>query len=955
MPAATPKRLFVVDAMAMAFRSFHAFSVRPLTTSAGVPTSAVYGSALFLMKLIEDEKPDHLVIATDTAAPTFRHKMYSAYKANRDEMPEDLARQLPLIFRLFDAFGLKTLREEGVEADDLIGSLVKIAARQKIDSFIVSGDKDFLQLVGDHVKLYAPKKQEAPQIIGVEGVKERFGGAPEHVVDALALIGDSADNIPGVPGIGEKGAAKLIAQYGSLENIYVNLSEIKNNRQREALTANREQAFLARELLTIKTDCEIPWPVDAFAIDLRKAVANRDLLKLFEELEFRTLSQRVAAEVRELEGTKQPPAGGAMAADGGFAFPELPDAPVDPLAKSSGQPGQGTGGAQPREAGKVRPGYELVTTRAQFEDLLKNLNAADVIAFDTETTGLHVVEDRPIGVSLAWESSRAAYVPLERHLPQGMSRDEIIDKLKPVLTAPGKLKVGHNTKFDIQMLANVGLHVAGPLADTMLASWLLDSVSREHGLDACAMRLLGFRKIPTAALIGPGKATSMLDVEINDLADYACEDADVTLRLWESFAPLLRQADLEGVFCDIEMPLVPVLAAMEQTGVFVDAGTLDELSTKLDSRAKELERSIHEIAGEEFNIHSTKQLQRILFEKLRVHEIVGVKRLKKTKTGFSTDVSVLEALSEHPLPEALLEFRSVTKLKSTYVDALPQLISPKSSRIHTSFHQIGTSTGRLSSSDPNLQNIPIRTTQGREIRKAFRAELKNDVIISADYSQIELRLLAHIAREEALAEAFRNGADIHTATAARIFGVEASKVDSTLRSRAKAINFGIIYGMGPQRLARETGVSMTEAKQFIEKYFDGYPRIRNYIDEAVDAARRNGFTTTLTGRRRPVPEFNSSDRLAVVNAENIAVNSPIQGSAADLIKIAMIRIQKLLADRRTGARMLLQVHDELVFECPRESSAEVSALIRGAMESAMKLDVPLVVEVGIGDNWLDAH
>jgi DNA polymerase-1 len=942
---AQPKRLFVVDAMAMAFRSFHAFSVRPLTTSSGLPTSAVYGSALFLLKLIDDEKPDYLVFATDTAAPTFRHKMFPQYKAHRDEMPEDLARQIPLIFRLFDAFGCKTLRTEGYEADDLIGTLVVQAAASEapIKSYIVSGDKDFLQLVNDRIFLWAPKKQEAAQVIGVEGVRERFSCDPQHVVDALAIIGDSADNVPGVPGIGEKGAAKLIGTWGSLENIYAHLHEITNKRQREALEANREQAFLSRELLKIKIDCEIPWGLDDFKVDLKKASANPALLKLFEELEFRSLAQRISAELRAQTQEDHPSAKKSNAAPSGeLAFPVLPDDPEDPVEQDTARP-------------ELRDGYRLIKNKADLDALLKDLAGARVLAFDTETTGLHVVTDRAIGMSVSWAKGQAAYLPFdERHL-EGLKPDHVIQAMAPVLTDPSRVRVAHNAKFDIQMLANVGLKVAMPIFDTMIASWLLDSVSREHGLDACAMRELGMKKIPTHALIGPGKAASMLDVPILSLADYACEDADATLQLHDHLSPKLKGAGLSGVMTEIEMPLVPILARMEQDGIYVDAETLDELSTKLDARAKELERHIHELAGEEFNIHSTKQLQRILFEKLKVHEAVGVTRLKKTKTGWSTDVSVLESLSEHPLPHALLEFRTITKLKSTYVDALPQLICPQTSRIHTSFHQIGTATGRLSSSDPNLQNIPIRTPQGREIRKAFRPQNQDSVIISADYSQVELRILAHIAREEALAEAFQRGEDIHTATAARIFGVDPAAVDGTLRSRAKAINFGIIYGMGPQRLARETGVSMPEAKSFIEKYFAGYPRIRTWIDEAVATARRLGYTTTITGRRRPVPEFNASDRMAVVNAENIAVNSPIQGSAADLIKIAMIRIQKELADTGLPARMLLQVHDELVFECPRRSSEEAAAMIRTSMEQAMKLDVPLLVEVGIGSNWLEAH
>lgn len=940
-----PLRLFVVDAMALAFRSYHAFAARPLSTSSGIPTSAVYGSAVFLMKLVEEEKPDYLVIATDSKERTFRHEMYPLYKANRSEMPEDLARQLPYLFRLFDALGCKLLKRPGMEADDLIGSLVKQYAGTALDCYIVSGDKDFMQLINHHIFLYSPKKAEPAQIIDIAGVREKFSCGPEHVVDALAMIGDTADNVPGVNGIGDKGAAKLIGAYGSLEGIYEHLEEIKNEKQRESLRSSKDTAFLSRELLRIKIDLELDHLLDDMKFDPKTAIANPKLLHFFDEMEFRNLAQRVQAEAKDLQRESRPAISASTTLDKPGAS-EKPQAPPQPNPIQS----------------LNRDRYILANTPDKLRAALQALAAASAVSFDTETTGLNVVDDRPIGISASTAAGQGWYIPLiSKHLAEGLTERDALASVKSWIeqpAAPGhpvQIKVAHNLKFDLQMLRNAGMEPVGPFVDTMLCSWLLDSIGREHGLDACAMRHLGILKTPTSDLIGLRGEIPMSDVPLEKLSEYAIEDAEVTFRLYECFMPEIRKAGLEKVLHEIEMPLVPILASMEREGIFIDAMELSKISDHLAIEAARLEKKIHELAGEEFNINSTKQLQTILFEKLKVHEQVGVKRLKKTKSGFSTDVSVLEALSSHPLPAAILAYRSVAKLKNTYVDALPQLINPRTNRIHTSFHQTGTATGRLSSSDPNLQNIPIRTTQGREIRRAFRAGHDNWVLISADYSQVELRILAHIAGEEALTQAFRNGMDIHNATAARIFGVSPDEVDQTLRSRAKAINFGIIYGMGPQRLARETGVSMAEAKEFIEKYFAGYPRIKEYIASAVAKAKASGYTETMTGRRRPMPDLNSTDRLAQVNAENIAVNSPIQGSAADLIKLAMICVENELRAAGMKTKLLLQVHDELVFESPPEEAKQAADIIRHAMEHAMELDVPLKVEVGTGINWLEAH
>jgi DNA polymerase-1 len=919
-----PKRLFLIDAMAMAFRNYHAFGVRPLMTSKGEPTSAVFGSAQFMMKLLEDEKPDYIALVTDTREPTFRHKLAATYKANRSAMPEDLAKQLPHFFQLFEAMGCKVLRQSGFEADDIIGSIAKQLSSSDIHTYIVSGDKDFMQLVDENTSLYIPKKGGETIVLDAVGVKERFGCDPIHVIDILALLGDSSDNVKGVSGVGEKGAAKLVAEFGSLESIYENVDKIKNDRLRESLIRDRDQAFLAKKLVTIDVGMELNLALEDLQCDYRKMTTSAELLKLFNDLEFKRLQDKV----KELRARQTQNVETATPA---------PVATINSL-----------------EHGTVS--YQLINTAEAFQQLISRLNACEAFCFDSETTGLDPIGDEPIGISIAMKEAEAFYIPLAKvHLDGSLLKETVIAGLKPFFADTNKLKIGHHLKFDIQMLRNIGIETVGPFADTMVCSYLLESTAKSHGLDHCCLKFLNYEKIPTSSLMGPKNQTPMLEAPLPLLTTYACEDADYTLRLYHVLMPRLKSQGLEHVFRDIEMPLVPIIATMEQCGVYVDAKVLGEISTTLERLAGEMEAKIYEIAGETFNINSTKQLQVILFEKLKIHELLGFTRLKKTKSGFSTDVSVLEKLSAHPLPKTILEYRTVTKLKNTYVDTLPLLINPKSHRVHTHFHQTGTATGRLSSSDPNLQNIPIRSTMGKEIRRAFCVQKPDHVYISADYSQVELRLLAHIAKDDALAEAFRNGADIHAATAAKIFGIALDAVTPDMRSQAKAINFGIIYGMGPNRLARTTGVSFKEAKDFIEKYFQSYPAIGNYIEESIASAKKNGYTITLSGRKRPIPEIYSKDAMLLANAENIAVNSPIQGSAADLIKLAMIKIAQQFDEQHLKVRMLLQVHDELVFECPEDELERAKPIIKNAMESAMKLDVPVEVEMGVGTNWLEAH
>ena len=877
-----------------------------------LPTPS-YGSLMFLMNLLEKEKPDYFVIASDSSEPTFRHTMYDQYKANRTDMPEDLAIQIPYIYKAFAALGCSTLLEPGVEADDLIGSLVTQFADKGLECYIVSGDKDFMQLIDKNTFMYSPKKGGEFVLVDIDKVHEKFNVTPDRVIDVLALMGDSADNVPGVPGIGEKGAGKLVATYGSLDQIFENLDAITNKRQHNGLRDHKEQAYLSRDLVTIKVDCEISHQLDDFSCDVDRAIGNRELFELTEKLEFKSLSQKISARL------------------------EVSDRD-EAVAQNTATMGQSAN-------------YQTIAKMPKWQAFLADWKSQDRYCIDTETTGLDIKNDRPIGFSVSWRPGEAYYIPLNKD--QNGDTDTIIKGLKQVLEKSGTLKIGHNLKFDLQMLENLGITMAGPFADSMIASYLLRPNVRQHNLDACCETYLNYKKIPTSELIG--KKGSMEDVAIEKLAQYACEDADLTLQLYLKLKPLLVANALDSLFTDLEMPLVPILAKMEGDGIYLDKSDLAALDSQLTESIAASTAKIYELAGEEFNIKSPKQLGEILFNKLKVHDELGVTRIKKTKSGFSTDASVLERLKEHPLVGELLDYRMTTKLKSTYVDTLPQMVNESSQRLHASFHQTGTATGRLSSSDPNLQNIPIRSPKGKMIRKAFKAPSQDYLIMSADYSQIELRVLASLAKEDNLSEAFQADADIHTATAAKIFAVAPAAVTSDQRSQAKAINFGIIYGMGPQRLARETGVSQKEAKEFIEKYFASYPKIKDFIDSSIAFAKEHEYTMTICKRRRPLPEINGNDRMAFVNAQNMAVNTPVQGSAADLIKLAMIKLQQRLRDSKLDARMLLQVHDELVLECHRDDEAELRNIVKDSMETAMDISVPLKVSIGVGENWLEAH
>ncbi len=944
-----PKRFFIIDAMALAFRSYHAFAARQLKTQDGLTTSAVFGTAMFLHKLIDDERPDYLAVACDSREKTFRHDIFPQYKAHRKPMPEDLAEQLPAFFRLIDAFKIPCIKVAGLEADDLIGAIATQAPADVL-KYIVSGDKDFMQLVNEHTLLLTPKKGGESQIRDVAYIQQTFGFSPPHIIDLLAIMGDASDNVPGVHGIGEKGATTLVQTFGTLENIYENLGEIANAKLRDKLIASREQAFLSKRLVTIKTDVALPWQIDDFRYQVEPE-ASTDLAALYEELEFTTLSARIKAkhgsneDSKHLTGTKiqQETAETLILTQEVAVNPA--NAPIESAPAST----------PVRSFDSRTVDYQLVNNKATLDNLISKLEVSERFAFDTETTGLDILSDQPIGLSFSINSGSAFYVPLIEDQLDDLSVQTVLTQLQPALTNPRIEKIGHNLKFDFQMMLNVGIQLEGPFGDSMIQSHLLRPDEGGHGLDAACLRWLDYRKITTESLFGGKGPINMLLADPTDLKNYACEDADLTLQLFERLSTEIERLGLLPLYRDVEMPLMPILARMERRGIYLDSHHLKEVSNKLAIRISDLDARIQSEAGEVFNINSPKQLATILYDKLKLHEKLGVKTIKRTKSGFSTDVSMLEKLSASPLVKDLLEYRTLTKLKNTYTDALPDLVHPKSHRLHTSFQQTITATGRLSSSHPNLQNIPIRSDYGREIRRAFTHEDADYCIVSADYSQIELRILAHLAGEQTLTKAFQSAQDIHRETAALVFNTPPDSVSADQRAQAKAINFGLIYGMGATRLAQQTGIKVQEAKQFIERYFASYPQIRQFIEQTVAQARSQRFVTTILGRRRPLFDILNSNKMIAAGQENIAVNTPIQGSAADLIKIAMISIQKKLDQTGLRANMLLQVHDELIFECHKDDLRALEALAKDAMETALALDVPLKVDIGHGKNWLEAH
>ena len=905
---------FAVDTMAVLYRSYFAMIRNPLINSKGLNVSGLFGLTHALIGILEREKPAYLAVVSDTPEPTFRHKRYPAYKATREKMPEELVAQLPYIPRLTAALGLPYLILPGYEADDIIGTLVKKAEAAGMDSYMVTGDKDFMQLINSKTLMYAARGEEVT-LTGMDGVRERFGCTPERVIEVLALMGDASDNVPGVPGVGPKTATKLIGDYGDLETLYDHLDDLKG-KLRENLASNREQAFLSRELVTI--DTSVPLTVTFEELTLKPAAHthNPALLDLLTELEFQTLRDRL-----------------------------LKQAGLSPPA------GEGDAG----EAEPVR--YFTLKSPAAVAAKVAEWKDAPMLVFDTETTGLDYLTAELIGLSFSTEAKEAYYVPLN-HPFLAPRRAEVLALLKPLLEGDRPPKGGHNMKFDIHVLRKEGIAVGGLAHDTMIASHLSEPAERRHDLDSVALRRLNITKIPTKELIGKGKdEITMADVPIDRVSAYACEDADVTYRLFEDFQPRLKETAQQQVFDTIEIPLIPVLVNMEHSGIRFDTEGCRRLGEELEGRLEENREQLYRLAGErEFNLNSIVDLQRVMYEQLKIHEQLKVRPKKiKTGMGLSTDEETLEKMRSHPFPKALLVYRELSKLKSTYLDQLGNAVHPLTGKIHTSFRQTAAATGRLASDSPNLQNIPVRSEEGRRVRALFVPSDADHVLVSADYSQIELRVVADFSGDPAFLEAYRAGEDIHALTAAAIFAVAPGEVDREMRSVAKEVNFGLIYMMGPDRLGLVTGTSRDEAREFIERFFAKFSTIRQFQDDLIERARKEGYALTKCGRRRTLSDINSSHPYAARLAEGAAVNTPIQGTAAEIIKLAMIGIDRRLLSEGLRSRMVLSIHDELLFDAPREEVDRLKVLVTEEMEGAMELKVPLEVEIGVGENWLEAH
>jgi DNA polymerase-1 len=940
--AARGERLFLVDAMGLLYRAHFAFAGRPLTTSAGAPVGALFGFVNTLLALLREEGARHVAVVLDSAGPTFRHRLYPEYKAHRPPLPPELAAQLPYLPRLLTAMGLIAVAREGLEADDLIGSLATSAVGAGWEAVIVSSDKDFIQLLGPGLRQFVPARGREPaHWIDLPEVQAKWGVAPAQFRDFLALSGDASDNIPGVSGVGPKTAASLLRQWGTLEGIYENLERVAPAGVREKLAAGREAAFLSLELASIRTDL-MPAEPERFAVgDPTRRSAFRDLLR---ELEFRRLEERLFGGAAPVQGSlleTAPPAPVAEPRPG----PPASDAPR-PRAKRAE--------VRTEDRVEVADGWAADYRIAADEESLRGVLAACAraggpLAVDTETSGLDARLDSLVGISLAWGPGRAAYIPIGHAGGPNLPLTHVRDSLLPLLAAPGRETIGQNLAFDLTVLARHGLAVRGTLRDTMVASYVIDPETR-HGLDDLAQHWLAHCMVPIEALIGRGREQrSMADLPVERVAPYACEDADAAFRLWGPLAQRLEEVGGRRLFDEVEMPLLPVLLEMQAAGIALDASVLETMRVGLEAEMARTEAEIHRLAGAPFNVNSPKQLQTVLFERLKM------RARRKTKTGLSTDQGVLEELAaDHPLPRAVLNYRQLAKLKSTYVEALPRMIDPADGRVHTRFHQTVAATGRLSSSDPNLQNIPIRTAQGREIRKAFVAA-PGHRLVSADYSQIELRVLAHFSGDEHLCGAFRDGEDVHRATAARVFGVAESAVTPLMRGRAKTINFGVIYGMGAQRLAGGLGISPKDAAGFIADYFAKLPGVQAYVNACVTRAREVGYAETLLGRRRYLPDLDSAHPRDRATAERVALNATLQGTAADLIKVAMVRLHAALGRDHPGARLLLQVHDELLLEVPENEVAAVGERARREMVAAIELRVPLKVDLGSGRTWFQAH
>ncbi len=934
MPTGTPT-LYLLDAMALAYRAHFIFISRPLMNRKGFNTSATYGFVSALAKLVEDHGMDHMAVVFDVMEEggTFRDELYDEYKAHRDPPPEELLANLPFIKDVVQALDIPVIEMGGVEADDVIGTLAVRAEKDGADAVIVSPDKDFRQLLSGHISQFRPAyRGESFDIMTGDTFREKYGLEPVQFIDLLALMGDSADNIPGVHGIGEKTALKLIHEYGSVENLLEHADEVTGKRAREGLQQHAREALLSKQLVTIKTDVDVPETWDDFVV--RHPDMDR-VRELFEELEFQRLQDRVARVFARLDHSRAP--NGAV---------QDASTDADPAAALAGTQ-QDNGSMGPAQLDLDEVDYRTIANLEELSALVDVLEEADEFALDTETTSTDPVMASLVGLSFSTAEGKAFYVPTP--MPDGTPTETVLDVLQPVVSSRAR-KVGQNIKYDLVVLARHRVRVEGPFFDTMVAHYLC-APEEPHGMDHLAQTLLGYAPVPISDLIGTGKnQLSMRDIPISTVSPYACEDADITLRLKTVLDDMLARDALTDMAVGVEFPLLPVLVSMEVRGVRVDLEVLSRLSDELGADIERLEGEIHDVAGEAFNIGSPAQIGTILFEKL------GLPVLEKTGTGKpSTRESVLQQLAtEHELPARILDWRELSKLKSTYVDALPSMVHPETGRIHTTYSQTTAATGRLASSRPNLQNIPIRTERGRAIRQAFVAE-DGYVLLSADYSQIELRILASLSGDEELCRAFTSGEDVHTATAARVFKVLSSEVTPDMRRRAKEVNYGIPYGISAFGLAQRLRCPVPEASELIDTYKRTYPGVARYLHDQVEVARDRGYAETALGRRRYIPDIKARNHNVRSFAERVAVNMPIQGTQADMIKLAMIALHERLSSYGGDAHLIMQVHDELVLEVPREDIDQVKAMVHDAMTSAMTLSIPVEVEMDTGSNWLEAH
>jgi DNA polymerase I len=933
-------KLFLLDAFALIYRAYFAFANNPRVNSKGLNTSAVFGFTNTLMEVLDKEKPDFIGVAFDTAAPTSRHEAFADYKANRDAMPEDLALSIPYIKRLLEAMKIPIVELDGYEADDLIGTLAHKAAARGWETYMMTPDKDYGQLVRDNIHIYKPARLgNGAEKIGVKEICEKYNiKHPDQVIDILGLMGDKVDNIPGVPGVGEKTAIQLITDYSSIENLLQNTDKLKG-KLKEKIEQNADQALFSKMLATII--CDAPVEIEEELLKLKEPDA--DLLQnLFQELEFRRLADKILGKetnsAAQKPETKKPAENTAQYDLFSVSADENTDQPLNVNPEFL------------KTIKEVDHEYLLVSNEKQMDDLVKVLSENTEFCFDTETTSLNIFQAQLLGFSISVKAHHAWYIPVDG---QGLEKEKVLNALKPFLQSENTLKIGQNIKYDLLMLKKEGIDLKGPLFDTMLAHYVLQPDMR-HNMDVLSESYLGYSPVSITTLIGAkGKGQlSMKNVELEKIVEYAAEDADVTLQLKQVFEPMLQETSALSLVNAVEMPLVPVLADMEFTGVKIDTEVLKAISAELQIDIIQTEEQIFETCGLKFNIASPKQLGDVLFEHLKIDE-----KAKKTKTGqYATGEDVLQKLAaKNPVVEMILTYRELQKLKSTYVDSLPLLVEPATGKVHTSYNQAVAATGRLSSQNPNLQNIPIRTERGREIRKAFIPSSSDYLLLSADYSQIELRIIAALSGEENMIEDFKNGLDIHISTASKVYGIGLEEVTKDMRRNAKMVNFGIIYGISAFGLSERLGIPRKEAASIIESYFAQYPAIKSYMDSSIEFAREKGYVETILGRRRYLKDIHSRNAVIRGFAERNAINAPIQGSAADLIKKAMIEIYETFGKENLSSKMILQVHDELVFDVYNPEMEQVKQIVKQKMEGAIQLSVPLLVEMGAGQNWLEAH